>query len=108
MGRRGGPRRHRSDLFHPCPGGHASSGADAFSMSTLIAAGKPRLLNLQMPTPREGKSAAPAPGPAKVDIREMSFTYPGRRALEKISISIFERRVTAIIGPSGCGKSTLI
>jgi len=77
-------------------------------MSTLIAPGKPLLRSLEVPSPREGRPPSPDTGPAKVEIREMSFSYPGRRALEKISLRIFERGVTAIIGPSGCGKSTLI
>jgi len=31
-----------------------------------------------------------------------------RKAIEKVSLDISRRRVTAIIGPSGCGKSTFI
>jgi phosphate transport system ATP-binding protein len=44
----------------------------------------------------------------KVDIERLSYWYGSHQALEDVSISIVENRVTAIIGPSGCGKSTLV
>ncbi|MBM3598627.1 MAG: phosphate ABC transporter ATP-binding protein PstB [Alphaproteobacteria bacterium] len=47
-------------------------------------------------------------GREKVAARNLSFFYNGHRALNRISLPIYERRVTAIIGPSGCGKSTLL
>ncbi len=59
-------------------------------------------------TPRPARQAAAGTDPAKVAFRDVSFSYPGRRALSGITLDVPERRVTAIIGPSGCGKSTLI
>lgn len=40
--------------------------------------------------------------------RELSFYYGSQKALEAVSIDIYQGQVTAIIGPSGCGKSTFI
>ncbi len=38
----------------------------------------------------------------------LSFHYGGFRALKGISMSLYEKKVTALIGPSGCGKSTYL
>ena len=57
---------------------------------------------------RARRPEAPAPSSPKVELRKMSFHYPGRQALQDVNLSVPERQVTAIIGPSGCGKSTLI
>jgi phosphate transport system ATP-binding protein len=45
---------------------------------------------------------------AKVDIAALNLWYGGFQALKEVSVSIEEKRITAIIGPSGCGKSTLL
>jgi phosphate transport system ATP-binding protein len=50
---------------------------------------------------------APA-GSVKADVRDLSFFYGQRQALQNVNLSIPERTVTALIGPSGCGKSTLL
>jgi phosphate transport system ATP-binding protein len=42
------------------------------------------------------------------DIRNMSVSYSGKRALDWTTLKIFRNQVTAVIGPSGCGKSTFI
>jgi phosphate transport system ATP-binding protein len=44
----------------------------------------------------------------KVTISDLNFFYGDARALNSISLPLFERKVTAFIGPSGCGKSTLL
>ncbi len=41
-------------------------------------------------------------------VRDLSFWYGTRRALNDVTFTIPERGVTAIIGPSGCGKSTFL
>jgi phosphate transport system ATP-binding protein len=58
----------------------------------------------------DAASAAPraAALSARADIRNLSFFYGQKQALRSISLSIADRRVTALIGPSGCGKSTLL
>ena len=44
----------------------------------------------------------------KIDVRDLSVYYGERMALDRVTIEIKERQVTALIGPSGCGKSTFI
>ncbi len=46
--------------------------------------------------------------PVKVDVRDLSFYYGAKRALEHITLQAQTNRVTAFIGPSGCGKSTFL
>ena len=48
------------------------------------------------------------PGPAAIETRDLSLHYGATKALDRISICIPERQVTAFIGPSGCGKSSLL
>ncbi len=49
---------------------------------------------------------------AKLDIRDVSVTYPLARgtmtAIDRVSLSIPAGQFCAIVGPSGCGKSTLL
>jgi phosphate transport system ATP-binding protein len=44
----------------------------------------------------------------KVSIRNLDFFYNDFQALKRISVPLYDKRVTAFIGPSGCGKSTLL
>jgi phosphate transport system ATP-binding protein len=44
----------------------------------------------------------------KVTIEELDFHYGETKALDAITLPLYENRVTAFIGPSGCGKSTLL
>ena len=44
----------------------------------------------------------------KLSIKNLEFFYGTHKALKDISLSIYDRRVTAFIGPSGCGQSTLL
>lgn len=41
-------------------------------------------------------------------VKNLSFYYGTQKALEAVSMDIYEEQITAIIGPSGCGKSTFI
>src|SRR6185312_12441071 len=45
---------------------------------------------------------------ARIEVRDLSFYYGTSRALNDISVPLYDRKVTAFIGPSGCGKSTLL
>ena len=44
----------------------------------------------------------------KISIRDLNFYYGDSLALKNLTLSLYERKVTAFIGPSGCGKSTLL
>jgi phosphate transport system ATP-binding protein len=44
----------------------------------------------------------------KVTAKDLSVYYGTNRALNKISMDIPDKKVTAFIGPSGCGKSTFL
>jgi phosphate transport system ATP-binding protein len=44
----------------------------------------------------------------KIAVRDLTFSYGARVALQDVSIDVEERRITALIGPSGCGKSTFL
>src|SRR5512139_2879963 len=44
-----------------------------------------------------------------LEVKGLNFYYNGdNRALQDISLPIYDRQVTALIGPSGCGKTTLL
>ncbi len=44
----------------------------------------------------------------KISVKSLDFFYGGNQALYDNNISIYDKKITAIIGPSGCGKSTHI
>ena len=44
----------------------------------------------------------------KIRVEHLNFYYGNKPALSDISMSIRDRRITALIGPSGCGKSTFL
>ncbi len=43
-----------------------------------------------------------------IEVSDLTFDYPGFRALENISLSIEQGTVTALVGPNGAGKTTLL
>jgi phosphate transport system ATP-binding protein len=47
-------------------------------------------------------------GPATLQAHQVSAWFGSRKVLERCSLSMFPRMVTALIGPSGCGKSTFL
>jgi phosphate transport system ATP-binding protein len=53
-------------------------------------------------------AAAHAELPKKSESKALSFFYRDFQALKRISMPIYEKKVTALIGPSGCGKSTYL
>jgi len=44
----------------------------------------------------------------KAEVKELNFFYGSSHTLKNINLTIFEKKVTALIGPSGCGKTTLL
>jgi phosphate transport system ATP-binding protein len=73
----------------------------------LLRAGAPRALEGVAPAGNRPAEAAAAPRTV-FEVDALSLWYGGTRALNKVSLAIAEKRVTAFIGPSGCGKSTLL
>ena len=47
-------------------------------------------------------------GEALLEIRELSKQFPGVRALQRVSLSLYPGEVLAVIGENGAGKSTLM
>ncbi|MFN4878188.1 MAG: phosphate ABC transporter ATP-binding protein PstB [Aphanizomenon sp.] len=43
-----------------------------------------------------------------IKVKDLSFYYGNYKAIQGISLDIYQNQVTALIGPSGCGKSTFI
>jgi phosphate transport system ATP-binding protein len=56
----------------------------------------------------EQPGPVPAPVVLKAEVRDLSFYYGSFQSLKRLSLPIYEQRVTALIGPSGCGKSTFL
>jgi phosphate transport system ATP-binding protein len=52
--------------------------------------------------------AAPTRAPASMVARQVSAWFGDHKVLDRVSIDINARDVTALIGPSGCGKSTFL
>ena len=46
--------------------------------------------------------------PVKASAEQLNFFYGDYQALRNVDLTLYERRVTALIGPSGCGKSTFL
>jgi len=64
-------------------------------------------------SPRESASArASTPGQRKSEVamrmKDVEAMYGSFRAVNRVSLDVMSRSVTAFIGPSGCGKTTLL
>jgi phosphate transport system ATP-binding protein len=51
---------------------------------------------------------AELPSAHTFEIKNMSFWYGEKRAIDNVTVDIATNAVTAIIGPSGCGKTTFL
>jgi phosphate transport system ATP-binding protein len=56
----------------------------------------------------QSRSDVDPPRAAAIEVHGLSSWYGAHKAIEDITFSIPQNRITAIIGPSGCGKSTFI
>ncbi|MGR8919664.1 MAG: ABC transporter ATP-binding protein [Gammaproteobacteria bacterium] len=43
-----------------------------------------------------------------IEVTELSYEYPGLRALDGVSFHIAQGSITALVGPNGAGKTTLL
>ncbi len=43
-----------------------------------------------------------------IEVRDLTYEYPGKRALDRVSFAIEPGTVTALVGPNGAGKTTLM
>jgi putrescine transport system ATP-binding protein len=64
-----------------------------------------------MPTVRSKRSFAPWADPTErplLRIEDLSKSFGGSAAVDKISLDIYQGEFFALLGPSGCGKTTLL
>ncbi len=43
-----------------------------------------------------------------IDVRNLSFEYPSKRALDGVTFTVAPQTITALVGPNGAGKTTLL
>lgn len=43
-----------------------------------------------------------------IEVRDLVFEYPNKRALDGVTLSVAPQTVTALVGPNGAGKTTLL
>jgi len=43
-----------------------------------------------------------------IEVRDLVYEYPSKRALDGISLSVAPATITALVGPNGAGKTTLL
>ena len=56
----------------------------------------------------QDKPPAAAPGAVILDVRNVSIWYSSFKAVTDVSLTIYEREITAFIGSSGNGKTTVL
>ena len=108
--------RQGQSAFQSVLGGIAGLYEDALFMSNLFA-----YLDLPADDPHDSgvtpawpAELAPVPRPATppqaIELRNVSFRYPGKEtwALRDVSLTIAPGEVIALVGENGAGKSTLI
>ena len=64
-----------------------------------------------MPSPHAGSDIAPAPPPRGaplIEADDVSVSFGGVKAVDAVSITLYEREILGLIGPNGSGKSTVV
>jgi phosphate transport system ATP-binding protein len=69
---------------------------------------RPARMSLSTPVVPADKPRALDKPATKVVLKDLRFHYRAFEAVKGVSLSLYDKRVTAFIGPSGCGKSTLL
>ncbi len=59
------------------------------------------------PAPRPAPAAMPPRGQVLLDVRDISKTFGGLRAVQEVSFQLQAGEILGIIGPNGAGKTTL-
>jgi ABC-type multidrug transport system ATPase subunit len=59
-------------------------------------------------TPAPVRHAAPDRAPAAVELRDITYAYGDRPALDALSLSVPQGSIFGLLGPNGSGKSTLL
>src|SRR5262245_63419478 len=57
---------------------------------------------MQKEAPRDGSPRVPV-----LTVKNVSYWYGSKQALDDVSFEVFPGRVTALLGPNGAGKTTL-
>jgi phosphate transport system ATP-binding protein len=98
MGSRHGDGRVVHGVGCHCPD-HAALGG------VSVTAIDQRMYAQQSPQPSQVSSTS---GPATLEATNVSAWFGSNKVLERVSLVMEPRKVTALIGPSGCGKSTFL
>lgn len=59
-------------------------------------------------SPNGSPDATSAAAAGRLEVRDLSVWFGPRRALDRVSLAVPPRAVTALVGPSGGGKTTLL
>src|SRR3974390_150766 len=43
-----------------------------------------------------------------IEVRDLVYEYPTKRALDGVTLSVAPKTITALVGPNGAGKTTLM
>jgi thiol reductant ABC exporter CydD subunit len=86
-------------------------GANYHASAEGMAAAEQVFAVLEAPeAPCGTRTSFPDPAVAGLTVQGLRVSYPGRSkpALDRVSLTVGEGEVLALVGPSGCGKSTLL
>src|SRR6516165_10152438 len=72
------------------------------------SATRPAQVQLPEPAALREPERVHATGTPIFDLQGVSIFYGSFKAVTNVSLTIYEREITAFIGPSGCGKTTVL